>query len=67
MEDLGTSAVERFSHAALVHEAWSLQRNLSTNDAFYVALARELCCPLVTTDGRLGRAPGLGVTVTLVA
>ncbi len=67
VEDLGTSPVERFSHAALVAVAWSLRHNLSTNDAFYVALARELACPLLTTDGRLSRAPGLGITVTLVA
>ncbi len=67
VDDLGTSPVERFSHAALVPVAWSLRQNLSTNDAFYVALARELGCPLLTTDGRLSRAPGLGITVMIVA
>jgi len=65
--DLGASPVERFSHAGLLPSAWSLRHNLSTNDALYVALARELSCPLLTTDGRLSRAPGLGITVTLVA
>lgn len=67
VDDLGASPVERFSHALLLGVAWSLRHNLSTNDAFYVALARALACPLLTTDGRLSRAPGLGITVTLVA
>ncbi len=67
VDDLGTSPVQRFSHAALHAVAWSLRHDLCTNDAFYVALARELACPLLTTDGRLSRAPGLGITVTLVA
>ncbi len=64
--DLITSPVERTSHAALVPMAWSLRHNVSTNDAFYVALARELACSLLTTDGRLSRSPGLGIAVTLV-
>ncbi len=67
VEDLGASPVERFSHAVLIPEAWSLRHNLSTNDALYVALARQLGRPLLTTDGRLSRAPGLGIAVTLVA
>lgn len=67
VDDLVTSPVERFSHAVLLGAAWSLRHSLSTNDAFYVVLARELACPLLTTDGRLSRAPGLGIAVTLVS
>ncbi len=35
---------------------WSWRQNLSPYDASYVALADGLGAPLITTDGRLGRA-----------
>ena len=37
---------------------WGLRHNLSSYDAWYVALAEALDCPLVTLDRRLSRAPG---------
>ena len=37
--------------------------NVSAYDAFYVTVAREHGIPLMTADGRLPRAPGLGVAV----
>ena len=37
---------------------WALRRNLSIYDAWYVALAETLDCPLVTIDRRLSRAAG---------
>jgi predicted nucleic acid-binding protein len=40
--------------------------NLTPYDACYVALARNLGCPLVTGDRRLARAPGLGVPLITV-
>lgn len=39
--------------------AWQLRSNLSAYDALYVALAEELSLPLLSSDGRLARAPGL--------
>jgi len=58
--------IERFPIAPLVLDAWALRHNVSAYDAFYVALARSLSCPLVTCDRALARAPGLGITVTVV-
>ncbi|MYH68208.1 MAG: type II toxin-antitoxin system VapC family toxin [Dehalococcoidia bacterium] len=37
---------------------WQLRRNLTSYDAWYVAVAEALDCPLVTLDVRLSRAPG---------
>ena len=38
-------------------------RNVTAYDAFYVAAASALDAPLLTADGRLARAPGLGITI----
>ena len=61
-----TSAREEFSKfrpelspfAPFVDRVWALRRNLSCYDAWYVALAESLDCPLVTIDHRLSRATG---------
>ncbi|MCY3506071.1 MAG: type II toxin-antitoxin system VapC family toxin [Chloroflexi bacterium] len=37
---------------------WELRENLTSYDAWYVAIAEALDCPLVTLDLRLSRAPG---------
>ena len=37
---------------------WELRHNLNSYDAWYVALAEALGCPLVTIDYRLVRSPG---------
>ena len=37
---------------------WQLRNNLTIYDAWYVALAEALDCPLVTLDRRLSRAAG---------
>jgi predicted nucleic acid-binding protein len=58
--------IERFPMAPLVLKAWGLRHNVSSYDAFYVALARELRCPLITCDRALAGAPGLGITVTVI-
>lgn len=38
---------------------WELRHNLTSYDAWYVALAESLDCPLVTLDLRSSRAGGL--------
>ena len=61
-----TSAREEFSKfrpqlapfAPYADRVWALRRNLSCYDAWYVALAETLDCPLVTIDHRLSRAVG---------
>ncbi len=63
VEDLAHWPVDRISHRSLAALAWRYHRNVSAYDAFYVAVAREHGIPLMTADGRLSRAPGLGVVV----
>jgi predicted nucleic acid-binding protein len=60
------STVTRVPTAGLIEGAWSLRANVSAYDACYVALARTLDCPLLTTDAPLRRAPRLGVTFLTV-
>jgi len=59
--------VERVSHRILVSDTWTLRHQLRTADAFYVACARLLDAPLLTTDARLARARVPGVSVVLVS
>ncbi len=44
--------------APYADRVWALRRNLTIYDAWYVALAEWLNCPLVTIDLRLSRAVG---------
>lgn len=50
----------------LVFSAIRYRSNVSAKDSLYVALASELNCPLITTDMRLSRAPGLGCEVVVL-
>lgn len=49
-------AVTTVGSAVLLPGAWALRQNMTVFDASYATLARELSCPLVTTDARLARA-----------
>jgi predicted nucleic acid-binding protein len=42
----------------LSQRVWELRNNVRTSDAYYVALAKALRCPLLTLDQRLARATG---------
>jgi predicted nucleic acid-binding protein len=64
---LARASIERVPLTPLLLDAWELRRDLSTYDAFYVALARRLACPLITADRRIAAATGLGVAVVLAA
>ena len=63
LEDLNHWPVERVSHRALAALAWQFHRNVSADDAFYIAAAGAFDIPLLTADSRLARASGLGVVV----
>lgn len=66
VEDLEHWPVERIAHRSLGRLAWQYYRNISVYDAFYVAVASAHGIPLLTADGRLARASGLGVVVQSV-
>lgn len=58
--------LERVAVAGVLGRVWELRENLSAYDATYVAVAEALEVPLVTADGRLGRAPGPRCAITVV-
>ncbi len=49
--------------APFAGRVWELRNNLTSYDAWYVALAEALDCPLATLDTRLARAPGPECTI----
>ena len=63
IDDLAHWPVNRISHRPLAALAWMYHQNVSAYDAFYVAAASVHGIPLLTADGRLSRATGLGVAV----
>ena len=66
VESLAHWPVDRVSHRTLAPIAWQRYHNVSAYDAFYVAVARAYGLPLLTADGRLARAPNLGIVVQSV-
>ena len=56
--DLMTLALDLYPFEPLADRVWALRQNLSSYDAWYVALAEALDAPLATLDGRLMNAPG---------
>ncbi|MEZ5143547.1 MAG: type II toxin-antitoxin system VapC family toxin [Acidimicrobiales bacterium] len=62
----GRLGLTRLAVHGLLGRVWELRENLSAYDGTYVALAEALDAPLVTADGRLGRAPGPRCTITVV-
>ena len=53
--------LRRAGVTTLTAEAWTMRHNITFTDACYVALARRLDAPLLTTDARLAAAPNLAV------
>jgi len=49
--------------APFADRVWSLRENLTAYDAWYVAVAEALDCPLATLDRRLADARGLSCDV----
>ena len=56
--DLLQLDMELFPFAPFAERVWALRSNLTCYDAWYVALAEEFDCPLITLDKRLSRASG---------
>ena len=54
-----------FPFAPFAERVWALRNNLSSYDAWYVALAEALGCPLLTLDARLSRASGPGCEIVI--
>ena len=58
---LASWRLRRGSVTTLTAEAWTMRHNITFTDACYVALARRLDAPLLTTDAHLAAAPKLPV------
>jgi predicted nucleic acid-binding protein len=67
LEELVGLRISRYPHTALIPRVWELRDTVETYEAFYVALAEVMACPLVTSDGRLARAHGHGADIELFA
>ena len=66
LTDLTSADITLHDPTPLLRRAWDLRSNLTPYDAVYVALAEVLDATLVTTDARIGRAPGLRTEVDVV-
>ena len=56
--DLMRLDVQLFPFNPFAERIWSLRNNLTSYDAWYVALAEALDCPLATLDLKLTKASG---------
>ena len=56
--DLRRLNIELFPFGPFAARVWDLRGNLTSYDAWYVALAEALDCPLITLDRKLSRAVG---------
>ncbi len=58
----------RYAHTgSLTQATWKLRHTITFYDGLYVALAASVGAPLITTDARLSRAPGLPCQIELIA
>ena len=56
--DLLQLDVETFEFSPFAPRIWELRSNLTSYDAWYVAVAEALGCPLATLDAKLSRSNG---------
>ena len=57
--DLQRLSLELFPFAPFAQRIWDLRNTVTSYDAWYVALAEALGCPLATLDSRLMRTNGV--------
>ena len=50
--------IQLFPFSPFADRIWALRNNITSYDAWYVALAEALDCPLATLDQKLSRANG---------
>lgn len=65
--DLEDLDLDRYPALPLMRRVFDLRANLTAYDATYVALAETLGCELLTGDGRLAGAPGVGCAIKVLA
>lgn len=65
--DLQSLRLDLFPYEPFADRIWELRANVTAYDAWYVALAEALACPLATLDARLARAPGVNCEIALPA
>ena len=63
IRNLNELDLRRHRHGPMLQRIWSWRANLTAYGAAYVTLAEVMDGPLLTTDGRLARAPGLSIPV----
>ena len=59
LKDLLRADLNLYPFMPFAERIWELRHNLTCYDAWYVALAESLDCPLVTLDRRISRAGGV--------
>lgn len=57
--------MQLFPYHPFAGRIWELRRNVTSYDAWYVALAEALDCPLATLDKKLASASGLHCSVLI--
>ena len=65
VRDLVRLDLTLFPFGPFADRIWELRNNLTSYDAWYVALAEALGCPLVTLDAKLARASGPGCDIVV--
>ncbi|MGW6724543.1 type II toxin-antitoxin system VapC family toxin [Nocardia sp. NPDC055029] len=64
---LATMVDRRYAHQGwLSEQAWLLRHTITFYDGLYAALAARLDVPLLTSDARLSKAPGLPCRVEVI-
>lgn len=58
VRDLGDLEVDLAPFAPFSERVWDLRKTVTSYDAWYVAIAEAVECPLATRDHRLASAPG---------
>lgn len=64
-EDLMQLRIQLFSFEPFAERIWELRHNVTSYDAWYVAVAEALGLPLATLDRRLAQTKGLDCTFVI--